>query len=163
MIEQMEENRARDEARAKLNSIKKMILRIEHIEECKSTDGYCNMEDVDLLDGLDEYDNGQDQEEMFNRYHNETEALNAIDESPLGIQLRSGWHNVGEEPTDDEFEILLCTGGPAVKIRGELDSHGRPDRAWLEYQDWGIQWTFYTDFNNGDMDDVLKFAQHLIF
>ncbi|MDR6858912.1 hypothetical protein J2W96_005244 [Variovorax guangxiensis] len=44
-------------------------------------------------------------------------------------------------PSDDEeFEILLCTGGPTVRIVGDLDHHGEPDRARIEYQDWFEPW-----------------------
>jgi len=32
---------------------------------------------------------------------------------------------------------------PRGQGRGELDDNGQPDRCWLEYQDWGTQWTDY--------------------
>lgn len=72
------------------------------------------------------------------------EARERIQESPLSVQVRSGWVDPGaEEFEPEEFEILLCTGGPAVRIRGELDGYGEPRRAWIEYQDWGTPWTEY--------------------
>lgn len=73
----------------------------------------------------------------------EDEARDRINEDPLEVQVRSDWANPGEELTPGEFMILLCTGGPAVRIVGELDEHGEPCRAWLEYQDWGTPWTHY--------------------
>jgi hypothetical protein len=41
----------------------------------------------------------------------------------------------------EEFEILLCTGGPAVRIVGTLDQHNEPASARIEYQDWFTPWT----------------------
>jgi len=75
----------------------------------------------------------------------EDTAREEIQESPLSVQVRSDWHNPGEESEAAEFEILLTTGGPALRIRGELDEHKQPDRAYLEYQDWGTPWTQYFD------------------
>ena len=73
-------------------------------------------------------------------------ARERIQESPLSVQVRSGWRSVGDDHGDhEEFEILLSTGGPALRIRGELGAHCEPSRAWLEYQDWGTVWTQYFD------------------
>lgn len=71
----------------------------------------------------------------------EDDARQRIGEDPLSVEVRSGWAAPGEELTPEDFQILLCTGGPAVRIMGELDHHGQPSRAWLEYQDWGTPWT----------------------
>jgi len=60
---------------------------------------------------------------------------------PLSILMRGGWHRPGEKPADSEYEILLCTGGPAVRITGDLCSYGEPITATLECQDWGTPWT----------------------
>ena len=71
----------------------------------------------------------------------------AIQGDPLSVLVRSGWHNpsleerIGDSPT--EFEILLCTGGPACRLRGSLDEDCRPDEVHMEYQDWGTPWTGY--------------------
>jgi hypothetical protein len=74
----------------------------------------------------------------------EDEARERISEDPLEVQVRSDWTSPGEPLEASEFCILLCTGGPAVRIRGELD-RGEPCRAWLEYQDWGTPWAQYFD------------------
>lgn len=73
------------------------------------------------------------------------EAQERLYESPLSVQVRSGWVSPGEEMYAYEFEILLCTGGPAIRIRGELDEHMRPDRAWMAFQGWGSPWCQYFD------------------
>ena len=86
--------------------------------------------------------------QMVSALESEADAESArerIQESPLSVQVRSGWASVGDELNAEEFEILLSTGGPALRIRGELDENGQPERAWLEYQDWGTGWTQYFD------------------
>lgn len=68
------------------------------------------------------------------------EEREAIYEEPLSLQVRSGWVGLGEAFEAEEFELLLCTGGPAVRIRGEL-SGGEPSKAILQVQDWFTPWT----------------------
>ncbi len=78
-----------------------------------------------------------------------------IEEDALSVQVRSGWVSPGEEMQAEDFEILLATGGPAVRIRGELDANGEPHRAWLEVQDWGKPWTQYFGI---EKDTLLAYA-----
>jgi hypothetical protein len=42
-----------------------------------------------------------------------------------------------------EYRILLCTGGPAVQITGNLSSYNEPAAATLQHQDWFLPWTDY--------------------
>lgn len=81
----------------------------------------------------------------------EDDARQRIEEDPLSLQLRSGWYSPGETPESLEYELLLGTGGPAVRIIGELGMHNEPDSATLQTQDWFTPWT---DFHGAD-DDVL--------
>lgn len=70
------------------------------------------------------------------------DALTTIHEDALSVQVRSGWVDPGDPMTPEEFTILLCTGGPAVRIVGELNEYFEPtDMVRLEYQDWGTPWT----------------------
>lgn len=53
-----------------------------------------------------------------------------IHEDALSVRVRSDW----EDPSQfmrmvapAEYEILLCTGGPACRIIGELSEHGEPE------------------------------------
>lgn len=65
------------------------------------------------------------------------EAEQRIHEDALSVEVRTDWyapHNDGQGPA--EFRIVLCTGGPHVEIRGELQD-GEPTRAWLAYCGWG--------------------------
>jgi len=76
--------------------------------------------------------------------YGEDSMREAITEDALSVEVRSDWHYPGSEdgkPT--EFNILLCTGGPAVRIIGDLDQYMQPDSARIEYQDWGTPWTEY--------------------
>lgn len=76
------------------------------------------------------------------------DARQRIQEDPLSIRIFG--ERVDGEWTADRFEILLTTGGPAVRIMGELDANGELDRAWLEVQDWGTPWTLYHEHGIGE-------------
>lgn len=80
------------------------------------------------------------------------QAEQAIHEDPLSIEIiyRGPPHS---EPTAEGFEMLLSTGGPAVRIVGELD-HGEPTRPRLEVQDWFLPWTEYP--TNSEEGEILE-------
>lgn len=82
------------------------------------------------------------------------EARQKIEEDALSLRIFG--ERVNGEWTADKFELLLTTGGPAVRIMGEIDEHGEPDRAWLEVQDWGTPWTQYI---GADQDTLLSYAR----
>ena len=82
----------------------------------------------------------------------EEDARERIMEDPLSVEVRSDWHAPGAEDNGPaEFCILLGTGGPATRIRGELDQYAQPRRAWLEVQDWGKPWTQYHDIEQSTL------------
>ena len=89
----------------------------------------------------------------------EDAARDNTQEDPLEVQVRSDWTNPGETLEAGEFMILLCTGGPAVRIVGELN-RGEPCRAWLEYQDWGTPWTHYFGAKS---DTLCEYAANFFF
>ena len=66
------------------------------------------------------------------------------------LSVRVFGERVNGEWEADKFEILLTTGGPAVRIMGELDG-GEPCRAWLETQDWGTPWAQYFPADQGTL------------
>jgi len=92
------------------------------------------------------------------------------DEMPLSVQVREGWHSLGESGELADFEILLTTGGPALRIIGELDKYAQPANAKMQWQDWGTPWT---DLHGADLPDglepseyddvLLAFASHFYF
>lgn len=86
------------------------------------------------------------------------DATQRIQEDALSIQVRSGWYTPGADKSDlsrkpCEFEILLCTGGPAVRIVGDVGDHGEPKNARLEFQDWFTPWTQWQD--NKQIEETL--------
>jgi len=85
-----------------------------------------------------------------------------IQECPLEVSVRAGWHNPGSKAEDEEFLILLSTGGPALRIVGGLGRYNQPENPRLQFQDWGTPWTdFSTD---GDEDEALeKFCTQFYF
>jgi len=89
------------------------------------------------------------------------DAEQRIQEDALSVQVRGDWYSPGDETSSPtEFELLLATGGPAVRIRGELDEHCEPARAWLEVQDWGTPWTRYFD---ASQDTLLAYVRCFYF
>jgi hypothetical protein len=89
----------------------------------------------------------------------ESKARQAIQDDPLEVRVRSNWTSPGETLEAGEFMILLCTGGPAVRIVGELN-RGEPCRAWLEYQDWGTPWT---QWFGASSDTLCEYASNFFF
>ena len=77
-----------------------------------------------------------------------------IEEMPLSIQVRDGWRNPGGESGGaEEFEILLSTGGPALRIHGRIGGD-----AALQWQDWGTPWTDYTDTTDEQDSAIAEFV-----
>lgn len=144
------DDHAREQAVSQLDSIKGMIERLEHAQQCT--------EDNDCTEGADGGDTWNDR----NEYHDEDSARQHIEETPLSVQIRSGWHDAGSESDPEEFEILLCTGGPACRIIGALDEHRGPERPRLQYQDWGTPWNEYITTGD-DQAALLAYCQAFYF
>lgn len=95
----------------------------------------------------------------------EETVIGQIQEHPLEVSVRSGWHQPGQphiNMTSSEYLILLCTGGPAVRIIGTLDEHMSPITARIEYQDWGTPWTNYM-LTSDEEQAVLEYASVFYF
>ena len=75
-----------------------------------------------------------------------------IQESPLSLQVRSNWSDLGGELEPAELCILLSTGGPALRIVGELGLYSCPQNCRMEYQDWGTPWTEYRAIGSAVLD-----------
>ncbi|MBI4099596.1 hypothetical protein HY440_01170 [Candidatus Microgenomates bacterium] len=92
------------------------------------------------------------------------EAERAIQEDPLSVEVRNGWSTPGDKDGQkpSEFSILLCTGGPAVRILGDLDEHGEPESATIEYQDWFTPWVEFR-LDPEEEADVLTYARQFYF
>lgn len=94
--------------------------------------------------------NGEDEEcpvcngsGMIENPHKADDIRQEIEQSALSVQVRSGWYSPGDSEgvSPEEFEILLSTGGPALRIIGDLDGYGQPSNPRLQWQDWGTPWT----------------------
>ena len=85
-----------------------------------------------------------------------------LQEMPLSVSVRSGWQQPGVTDTaPEEYELLMGTGGPAVRIYGRLDEHSRPVSAELQGQDWGTPWERTTV--DQDEEVLRHFADHFYY
>jgi len=140
--------RAKEQALAQFESIREMLERLKHAQECTEDD---------CKEGAEGGDTWTDAE----GYHDEESARQVIEEDALDIEVSSGYHPPGESPKPDKYTILLCTGGPAVRIRGKLDEYSQPETAEIECQDWFTCWES-CDIDDPD-DALLTYAQQFYF
>lgn len=155
---------ARKQALAQMESITAMVERLTHSDECDGDDPEeCEATDAEIIGGLGYgLDGGRKATDAEReQYHNREEAREAIQEDALSVEVRTDWYTPGETPEASEFCILLCTGGPAVRIRGDLGAHNEPDRAYLECQDWYTAWEEV--INGVDHDALLTYARQFYF
>ena len=95
-------------------------------------------------------------------WHDEETARRKIEESPLSLEVRSGWHAPGEQGEAEEYNILLGTGGPASRIIGELNE-GSIITARFQYQDWFKPWTDAQLLTDAEEATLLEWAQQFYF
>ncbi len=136
------DDRGRGQAKAQFSGIVEMVKRLKHCQECSGGED-CKLTDQEIIEGLDTtWKEGQTaSEDEKSEYHDEGKARQATDEDPLSVEVRSDWHTPGEgDNKPSEYNILLCTGGPACRITGDLDEHGQPESAHLQHQDWFTPW-----------------------
>ena len=85
-----------------------------------------------------------------------------IEDLPLEVLVRSGWHRPGEAMESEDYQILLATGGPAVRIVGTLNQWGEPETAKLQFQDWFTPWE-ELETSAEDVDALLTFARQFYY
>ena len=171
------QNHAEEQAEAQYSSIVRMLAAVEcdydRLTELKDerdelTEAVKDAEDTEEREAAElalhrwEVDNADELAELEDAAGDctdEDDARQRISEDPLSVEVRSDWTTPGEELEAAEFCILLCTGGPAVRIVGELN-RGEPCRAWLEYQDWGTPWT---QWFGASSDTLCQYAAHFFF
>lgn len=170
------DNHAEEQAAAQYSSIVRMLAAVacdyDRLQELRDereelTEAVKDAETDNHAEALEaliqwETDNAEELAELEDAAGDCTDedaARDNIQEDPLEVQVRSDWTNPGETLEAGEFMILLCTGGPAVRIVGELD-RGTPCRAWLEYQDWGTPWT---QLFGAKSDTLCEYAANFFF
>jgi hypothetical protein len=167
-----DDERVRDQAKAQLESICLMLKRLEHAQDCNfradiTGEEGCKLTDQEIIEGLQCcYTEGQKAtEEQREEYHDEEKARQAIAEDPLEISVRSDWHTPGDKDLrkPSEYLILLCTGGPAVRIIGDLNEHQEPESARLQFQDWFTPWEPLLPLEDGEHEALLTYAQQFYF
>ena len=84
-------------------------------------------------------------------YDRRDELEENLKERPLSVDVRN----------PDEFQILLSTGGPAMRIIGDLDKYCQPTNAKIQVQDWFKPWT--TCDTNEEQDKALLAYAHLFY
>ena len=119
------------------------------IKEVPGAGTYYNI--VELMDAME----AAESEDM-------SDIMDRITEMPLSVCVRSGWQQPGvNDQSPEDYELLMGTGGPAVRIYGRLDEHGRPRSAELQGQNWFTPWERTTV----DQDEVvlLNFAGYFYY
>ena len=173
------DERSEQQARAQLESVRDMVAALacdyDRLAELREQrDDWNTQDDDDRSNGPSrgtwEDQNPDDAEELADLEaaagdcESQEQARERIEEDPLSVQVRSDWHSPGEEPTDagGEYEILLCTGGPACRIIGELDESCEPHTARIEHQDWFTPWTEHVTDSDGQAA-LLAYARCFYF
>ena len=156
------DNRAKEQAQAQLGSIINMVKRLEHARDCNGFG--CTLTDQEIAEGINIYLRPGDviTEDDRDQYHDEDDAMQVIQEDPLHVQVRNDWHSPGDESPPAEYNILLCTGGPAVRIIGELNEYNEPETADLEYQDWFTAWE-RLNIDSEEEDALIDYARTFCF
>ena len=91
-------------------------------------------------------------------------AQTRIQEDPLSIEIRSGWYQPGQRQAEpSEFQILLCTGGPAVRVVGELSGDGEPEPSQIEFQDWFTPWEPLAEVTADEADALREYCRQFYF
>lgn len=183
-----DESNARNQAAAQFNSIRDMVTALRRAEDDSDFDwgeeadriGFVrtvrNDEGDDTLiwtkEGVtsnaarygatEEFEDAEDacRTAAPDDYPDEDEARQRIEEDALSVRVRGDWHTPGDEDGAKavEYEILLCTGGPACRMIGDLNQHGEPESARLQYQDWGTPWTDWRDGPEDEDEILLAYA-----
>jgi hypothetical protein len=102
---------------------------------------------------------------MREELDNEESRERISSEGALDVEVRGDWHTPGnvEDSKPTEYFILLGTGGPAARIRGELDEYCQASTAVFEYQDWFKPWTAAQLMSEEEEKTLLEYAQQFYF
>ena len=103
---------------------------------------------------------GQETVEVEGEPVPEDEFQDYIQRNVLQVGVRdSGFWSPGDTPDPNEYMVLLATGGPAVRIYGDLGAHGEPSTALIQQQDWFTPWKTVYDTTDEEDEALLWYAQ----
>lgn len=149
MTEQ-QENTLENIGKCAMQSIREMVAALEcdydRLQELRDErDSYDPSDDDDDLPTWekqfpDEAEELKQLEEDAGECSDQEDARTRIEEDALSLEFRSGWTTDCSALEAEEYCLLLTTGGPAVRIIGEI-ANGEPHSARLEVQDWFTPWT----------------------
>lgn len=177
---QQAKDRAKNQAAAQLSSIREMVAALDKrraIEILVSGLDRINREEILINNGAIFPDDPTDDdlgdmiiegvmdgtiEPEHGFEFDEEAARQTIQEDALSVEVRSGWYSDPSNLKPDVYTILLCTGGPACRIIGDLSERGEPESARIEYQDWFTPWVDYP-LDREEEADVVKYAQQFWF
>ena len=149
---------AHHQAEAQLKNILALVERLNHARECDGEEE-CSADHKTLAAGLGLSPAAELTHEDLRDYHDEDKVMSAILEDPLEVLVRSEWHGMGDSYPPMQYCILLCTGGPAVRIIGDLSlEHRTPESCTLQYQDWFTEWMDYP-LSKNEIELVLTYVQ----
>ena len=172
----MSDNRAKRQAELKLGSIVQFAAaldidwdRLQELRDAYDNEGYTDQFETEedakkawAAENPDDAEELEELEEISEGFDDEEDVQLQVEEFPLDISVRSGWSGLGSKLEAEEYAILLCTGGPAVRLTGDFDRWGTPRTATLEYQDWYTPWTTLYIDNPEEKQAALRIAQYLI-
>lgn len=152
-----EKDRARRQAAAHLETIQAVMRRLAHIAECDDPEE-CGLSAQEIRAGLGLHEGAEVGDEERRGYHDEDAALEYVQEMPLSVDVRSGWQSPSAKLVPVEYQLLMSTGGPAVRITGRLDARDEPADAEIEYQDWCTEFRALP-IDSVQKQDLLQFAR----
>ena len=85
-----------------------------------------------------------------------------VRQEPLEVATRSQWANFQDEFESSDFKILLCTGGPAVRIFGSCEG-GYPSDIELQHQDWFTPWETVHSLSDNQKDAMEWFCNFFVY
>lgn len=86
------------------------------------------------------------------------DVYDAIQELPLSIEVRSGWHSIGEDLEAAEVRVVLTFGGPSCEIRADYDPSSGCSRPRVLWSEWGASGEL-VDFSR---EGVIQFLDYLL-
>ena len=114
---------------------------------------------VGAMAALEALNNGAESAEFDGEtFTDPDDVQQRIQEMPLSVQVRGGWYQPGADRSEveaEEFEILLSTGGPALRIFGNVWEIGNCE---LQWQDWGTPWTTHHDTTDAEDEALVAFV-----